>query len=215
MIFKRCWALGSVSPLQCFKDLRTNMLTRSLAFALLALAASVSGDKTAEEPLSFASIFENINTKFQNATHVVEGILGVDIPSTKQEVETALQENLNNLKDSAAKIQAKLAEYNVTGNSLSGILAQIQGQVNSTVEDLAQRNPDVGKLLEQVKTGYTNLADVGQKVQKVVEEQAGSASEDLKGLAQSAQTELSKAATQFEKRVQEVLATKDKTSGKA
>lgn len=68
----------------------------------------MSGDKTAEEPLSLASIFENINTKFQNATHVVEGILGVDIPSTKQEVETALQENLNNLKESAAKIQAKV-----------------------------------------------------------------------------------------------------------
>lgn len=68
----------------------------------------VSGDKTAEEPLSIANIFENLNTKFQNATHIVEDILGVDIPSTKQEVETALQDNLNNLKDSAQKIQKKV-----------------------------------------------------------------------------------------------------------
>lgn len=69
----------------------------------------MSGDKTVEEPLSIATIFENLNTKFQNATHVVEDILGVDIPSTKQEVETALQDNLNNLKDSAQKIQAKVS----------------------------------------------------------------------------------------------------------
>lgn len=91
----------------------------------------------------------------------------------------------------------QLSEFNKTG-SFTDLLNQVQTQVNKTVEDLGKRNPDAGKLLGQVKEGYNNLLDVSKRVQEVVEQQAGSASQDLKSLAQQARSELSRAANQLE-----------------
>uniref|UniRef100_A0A1B6HD90 Apolipophorin-III n=1 Tax=Homalodisca liturata TaxID=320908 RepID=A0A1B6HD90_9HEMI len=187
------------------------MSPRTVSFVcLLVLALYVRGDKTTEEPLSFSKLLENLNTKFQNVTHTVEGIIGVDIPSTQEEVKTTLQENVDKIKESAEKFQKQLSEYNVNGTTFAGMLSQVQTKINKTVEELAQRNPDVGKLLEQVKTGYSNLAAVSKSVQDAVEQHAGTASEDLKALAQQAGTELSKSVSQLESKVQDLLADKNK-----
>lgn len=77
---------------------------------------------------------------------------------------------------------------------------QAQSQVNKTVEDLAQRNPDLGKLLEQVKKGYEGLTEVSKQVGGVVQEHATAAGGDLKTLVEQAKTELTKTATQLEVR---------------
>uniref|UniRef100_A0A1B6G7A4 Apolipophorin-III n=1 Tax=Cuerna arida TaxID=1464854 RepID=A0A1B6G7A4_9HEMI len=183
------------------------MSPRTVSFiCLLVLALSVRGDKTAEEPLSFMNLLENLNTKFQNVTHTVEGIIGVDIPSTQEEVKATLQENVDKIKASAQSFQKKIAEYNVNGTTLTGVMSQVQTKINQTLEELGQRNPDVGKLLEQVKTGYGNLAAVSKSVQEAVEQQAGTASDDLKALVQHAGTELSKSVSQLESKVQDLLA---------
>lgn len=93
----------------------------------------------------------------------------------------------------------QLGEYSSSGNTtLSGLLQQVQTQVNQTIEDLGKRNPETGKLLEQIKTGYNDLLGVSKRMQEVVEQQAGSASQDLKGLAQQARSELQRATTQLE-----------------
>lgn len=72
------------------------------------LSVQVAGEKTTESPLSLTSFFDDLNAKFQNATHTVENILGVDIPSTQAEVKTALEENLNKLKSNAEHLQKKV-----------------------------------------------------------------------------------------------------------
>lgn len=92
----------------------------------------------------------------------------------------------------------QLSEYNVTGSSVQGMFEQAQSQVNKTVEDLAQRNPDLGKLLEQVKKGYEGLSEVSKQVGGVVQEHATAAGGDLKTLVEQAKTELTKTATQLE-----------------
>lgn len=92
----------------------------------------------------------------------------------------------------------QLAEYNVTGSTVSDLFTQAQAQINSTVEDLAKRNPDLGKLLDQVKKGYNSLAEVSKTVSDVVTDQASSVGGDLKNIAEQAKVELSKAATQLE-----------------
>lgn len=75
-----------------------------------------------------------------------------------------------------------------------------QSQVSKTVEDLAQRNPDLGKLLDQVKNGYKGLSEVGKQVGGVVQEHAIAAQGDLKTFAEQAKIELEKTATQLEVR---------------
>lgn len=99
----------------------------------------------------------------------------------------------------------QLSEFNVTGSSVQGMFEQAQSQVNKTVEDLAQRNPDLGKLLEQVKKGYEGLTEVSKQVGGVVQEHATAAGGDLKTLVEQAKTELTKTATQLEVRSQPCL----------
>lgn len=94
----------------------------------------------------------------------------------------------------------QLSEFNVTGSSVQGMIDVAQSQVNKTVEDLAQRNPDLGKLLEQVKKGYEGLSEVSKQVGGVVQEHATAAQGDLKTLMEQAKTELTKTATQLEVR---------------
>lgn len=94
----------------------------------------------------------------------------------------------------------QLSEFNVTGSSVQGMIDVAQSQVNKTVEDLAQRNPDLGKLLEQVKKGYEGLSEVSKQVGGVVQEHANAAQGDLKTLMEQAKTELTKTATQLEVR---------------
>lgn len=83
---------------------------------------------------------------------------------------------------------------------MQGMIEQVQSQVNKTVEDLAKRNPDLGKLLEQVKKGYEGLSEVSKQVGDVVQEHATAAGGDLKTLVEQAKTELTKTATQLEVR---------------
>lgn len=61
-----------------------------------------------EDPLSLTTFFDILNAKFQNVTHTVEDILGVDIPSTQEEAKTALQDSLNRLKTNAEHLQKKV-----------------------------------------------------------------------------------------------------------
>lgn len=187
-------------------------MSRTLYIACLALLVAAVSCEVKEEPITIQKLFETLNARVQNATAQVENILGVDIPSTQEEVKTALQDNLNGLKTNAEKIQKKLAEYNVTGSTVTSLLTQAQAQINSTVEDLAKRNPDLNNLLEQVKKGYNSLAEVSKTVGDVVTDQATAVSGDLKTIADQAKSELTKAASQLESRVQEVLKDTQKKS---
>lgn len=81
-----------------------------------------------EEPMTFQNLFETLNARLQNTTQVVENILGVDIPSTQDEVKTALQDNLNGLKNNAEKIQKKVRHciYYWVSLLISGLFSENQ-----------------------------------------------------------------------------------------
>lgn len=69
----------------------------------------VSCDKPkVEESLDIQNFFESLQTRIQNATHTLEGVLGVDIPTTQAEIKAVLDDNIKGLKENAEKIQKKV-----------------------------------------------------------------------------------------------------------
>lgn len=61
-----------------------------------------------EESLDIQNFFESLQTRIQNATHTLEGVLGVDIPTTQAEIKAVLDDNIKGLKENAEKIQKKV-----------------------------------------------------------------------------------------------------------
>lgn len=64
--------------------------------------------KVEESPLDVQNFFEILQTRIQNATNALESVLGVNIPTTQDEIKAVLDNNIKGLKENAEMIQKKV-----------------------------------------------------------------------------------------------------------